>query len=247
MPRSRGRKRVKESLNQDRGQSSTAVQTKFEARSYQHLLKRLAFLLSYWTRLLAAILLHTLRVSLGWLWNKKGDILLWSSVAMTLVAGGFFFLPRVTVEPSGPYDSLNPSPITFRVSNTNIIPLKNVDFSIGICFLSLRPGKGVEFRGEGSGFENKAKDCNGPAQSKLVFAPWSIKWLDVDEKYEIALEEALKSRSDPRMQIERANMTIGITYTPWRLPFLRSTREFRFVTTERSDGKIYWVPVPLNR
>ena len=83
--------------------------------------------------------------------------------------------------------------------------------------------------------------------SKLVFGPWLVKWLDADEKYQIALEELIRIRGESR-QIQSANITIGVIYTPWRMPaFWRNTKEFRFVTKKRSDGKIYWISTPLNR
>jgi len=42
--------------------------------------------------------------------------------------------------------------------------------------------------------------------------------------------------------------TIAVVYTPWRMPwFWRPMKEFRFITKKLSDGKIYWVPTPLNR
>jgi hypothetical protein len=120
--------------------------------------------------------------------------------------------------------------LTTTISNTNVVPLRDVQPSIGICFL--------EYPGYPS--------CNGPAKSKIAFKPFFVKWLDADEKYQIALEDAIKITNSPQ-QIRSANITIAITYTPWHMPyFWRSTKEFRFVTKERSDGKIYWTPVPLN-
>jgi hypothetical protein len=165
---------------------------------------------------------------IGWLGSNLG----WLSVLITL-ASAFFFLPRVTIEPSGPYDPSNPSPILFTIANANIIPLRNVEVGIGLCYVVPQDGGPTPL------------DCNGPAQSVLVFTPWSVKWLDVDEKYEIAIEDALRRRG--KEQIEKADITIKVIYTPWRLPFWRSQKEFRFVTKRRSDGKIYWTAVPLNR
>jgi hypothetical protein len=41
-------------------------------------------------------------------------------------------------------------------------------------------------------------------------------------------------------------ITIIVSYSPWRMPWT-STKEFRFVTKQHSDGKTYWMPIPLNR
>ncbi|HEY1798052.1 MAG TPA: hypothetical protein VGG57_18205 [Stellaceae bacterium] len=151
------------------------------------------------------------------------------------MAALFFFLPRVTVEPSGPYDPANPSSVTFTISNINIVPLRDVQPELGLCFIG------------GKGGDPPLQQCNGSALSKLDFTPWKIKWLDVDEKYQIALEDMFRIGGSNR-QIENADITIGITYTPWRMPaFWRNTKEFRFITKKMNDGKIYWLPTPLNR
>jgi hypothetical protein len=164
-----------------------------------------------------------------------GKILLWGSVVVTIVAGFFYFLPRVTVEPSGVYDPSYPSPLTFTISNINVVPLRDVQPSLGVCFISYsEPPEDINH-------------CNGPAGSKLAFTPWFVKWLDVDEKYQIIIEDALRIKDSPK-QITNADITIAVTYTPWFMPsWWRNTKEFRFITRRLSDGKIHWVPVPLNR
>jgi hypothetical protein len=165
------------------------------------------------------------------------QLLLWASALMTLVAGAFYFLPRITVEPSGLYDPKSPSPIIFTIGNVNIVPLRDVQPVIGVCYIT---GIGV----------SGGPECNGPAATVLAFKPWFTKWLDVDEKYQIAIEDALRPATPDKQgqQIENANVTIGIMYTPWRMPaFWRITKQFRFVTKKLSDGKIYWTSTPLNR
>ena len=186
----------------------------------------------------ADVLLRTLGRTLRRLYGWLLQILLWASVTMTLVAGIFYFLPRVTVDPPAPYDPANPTPVIFTIANTNIVPLRDVAPGIGICFI----------RGKNSvNMISEDKNCgNGPAKSILLFEPWHLKWLDVDEKHQLPIEEALKV--GPREQIEDANITIVIAYTPWRMPsFWRNTKQFRFVTKKLSDGRIYWTPVPINR
>jgi hypothetical protein len=174
---------------------------------------------------------HRLRRGLfGRLYRAAPSFIVWASVIVTLVSG-FYLLPRVTVDPLGPYDPANPSPVIFTIANINIVPLSDVQPWIGICYINT----------------NEVPDCNGPITGGLIYGPWHIAWLDVDEKYQIALEEALRLSNNSPKQFESADITISITYTPWRLWFLRTTREFRFVTKRRSDGKIYWTPVPLNR
>jgi hypothetical protein len=156
------------------------------------------------------------------------------SVWIGIAAGVIVFFPRILVESSGPYDASNPSPITFTISNVNIVPLREVQPMIGMCFLAI-PAE-----------EMSKRDCNGSPRIRMVQKSWRVRWLDADEKWQIALEEAI-SIGHTKQQIENADITIGVEYTPWWLPeFWRDTKEFRFVTKKRSDGKIYWVPTPLN-
>jgi hypothetical protein len=166
--------------------------------------------------------------------KMAGRIFLWGSVVVTIVAGFFYFLPRITVEPSRTYDPSNPSPLTFTISNTNVVPLRDVQPCLGVHFLDF------------GDIPETTQHRNGPT-SKMCFGPWFAKWLDVDEKYQIIIEDAIRIKDSPK-QIQNADITIAVIYTPWFLPsWWRSTKEFRFITRQLSDGKIYWVPVPLNR
>ncbi len=69
-----------------------------------------------------------------------------------------------------------------------------------------------------------------------------------DEKYQIFIEDLIKVAKIPedgRMELN-ANITIGVDFSPWYAPW-RNTKEFRFVTKKLSDGKTYWIPIPLNK
>ena len=163
-----------------------------------------------------------------WLWVS-------SSAFITVLATLVVFLPRVTVEPSASYDPSNPSPVIFTIANVNFVPLRNVQPQLGICHLAsdVPPDASLPQIG-----------CNGPAVIKMGLSRWFVSWLDTDEEYQIALEELLALPG--ARQFEVADITIAIEYNLWRMPW-RNTTEFRFVTKQRSDGKIYWVPTPLNR
>ena len=219
MPESKGRKRGRENPSPNTPQSSHSSQTAKEEKFCYKVL-----------RLLGAIL----RGTLAWLRINitLKDVLTWISVMIGIAAGSFFFLPRVTVEPSGPYDPSSPSPITFVISNINIVPLRDVQLAVGLCSMG--------------GPKAPHRTCNGPAYPKIVFTFWHVKWLDSDEKWQVPLEEAF-STGTPE-QLQNADITIAVIYTPWRMPwFWRNTIEYRFVTKKLSDGKIYWIPTPLNR
>jgi hypothetical protein len=184
---------------------------------------------------IARFLGSSLHKMLGWLWRRRADILLWASVVMTLAAGAFFFLPRVTVDPSGPYDPSNPSAVTFTVANINIVPLRDVQLGIGLCYIDPPPGAPqIRLRGAGAGEKTNPIECNGPTSTRFVMPIWRVAWLDPDEKYQIAMEDLL--RLHEVKQAEKANITIVVTYSPWRM-FWRSTKEFRFITKRRTTAK----------
>lgn len=126
----------------------------------------------------------------------------WGAFAVTFSAAALFFLPRVSVEPSGPYNPSSPSPVTFTITNANIVPLRNVRIFVGLCYVDPPDGqRGVRLRSGGSGNSDVPTECNGPAGVKLTPPIWrNVRWLDADERIQIAIEEAIRrdSGSPPR-------------------------------------------------
>jgi hypothetical protein len=181
---------------------------------------------------------HNLGKIVGLTRSAIPPFLTWAATVLTIISAAFLFLPRVTVDPSAAYDPSTPSPITFTVTNTNVIPLRDVHIGIGVCYLGPKE------------INPRPEHCNGPIVNSIFYRPqWFLHWLDVDEKSQFAIEDMLGRSSNPKEQFEDADITVVIEYTPWHLPswLFRQTRQFRFITTPRSDGKIYWTPVPLNR
>ena len=65
-----------------------------------------------------------------------------SSLLITLpglMAAALALLPRVSVVPSDPIDVSNPFNATFTITNTNFIPLRQVNISLGLGQISLAP------------------------------------------------------------------------------------------------------------
>jgi hypothetical protein len=194
---------------------------------------------------MAGKLLGSLRKIVGQLRSGIPWFGSWAATMLTIFAAAVVFLPRITVEPSGPYDPMNPSPITFTITNSNFVPLRNVFAAVGVCDVTLpvrtRGGGSIVLKGVGQEY---CATSGGP-MTRVTIPDWQIKWLDADERWQLALEDVFPGTT--ATQIETANMTISLEYTPWYLPsFWRNLRQFRFVTKKRSDGKIYWVPTPLN-
>jgi hypothetical protein len=77
------------------------------------------------------------------------------------------------------------------------------------------------------------------------FSPptWRAKILSVDEKLTLRFDDYVNQRG---MIVEYADIAIGIKYHPWLLPWTRE-KQFRFVTRKEADGKMTWIPMPLEK
>jgi hypothetical protein len=152
--------------------------------------------------------------------------------AIGLAAAIVTFLPRMTVEPGGQIDPASPYPISFTITNTGIIPLTNVQPGFGICeFYSGEP-------------ENRPDRCDGLLTSKLVKPQWLVKRLNVDEKHVIRFDDMFNIQ--PPAKFGFANIAVTIDYNPWFLPW-RLNPQFRFITRLERDGKLTWMPRPLEK
>jgi hypothetical protein len=61
-----------------------------------------------------------------------------ASIVVGFLAGAFFFLPRVAVDPGSASDPSDPFSATFIVANTGMIPLENVSAAFAICWVTFR-------------------------------------------------------------------------------------------------------------
>ncbi len=174
MPRSRGR-RARQPSTPNTNLSSHSSQTPTEPPKL--------------CRVLWLHLLSILRGLLRWLRANFGlkDAVTWLSILLGIAAGSFFFLPRVTVEPSGPYDPSHPTPLIFWIANTNIVPLRNVRVGIGICYIHVEGGPTLQ----GPDAKGDEHACNGPAKAIIYIERWHTRWLDADEKFEIPVEDGM--------------------------------------------------------
>lgn len=166
------------------------------------------------------------------LFRKIADNLVATFLALVTLAGLVVFWPRLTVEPGGQTDPSNPHPIVFTITNTGIIPLENVQPALGLCELSFGEPR------------NPIDRCVSPLGTKLVFVPWAVKKLSMDEKHQIRLDDFLGGA--PGAKFGAADISIAVSYNPWFFP-IRREKEFRFVTRVENDGKLSWIPRPLEK
>jgi hypothetical protein len=158
---------------------------------------------------------------------------IWSAILATCTLLGVAVLwPRVTVEPMQvEIDPLNPSPISFKISNTGFISLRNIQPFVGICDVVF--GKPAPF----------GEKCNGPLEQYAEMKKWRANILARDETTEIRIDDLIR---EPPGGLGGIDISVGIEFNPWIVPY-RWRVEYRFQTRLENDGKLSWTPRPLNQ
>jgi hypothetical protein len=156
------------------------------------------------------------------------------ALAAAVLAGGtaaaLMYLPGVTVDPAGPLDPSNPYPISFAISDANVIPLDNVNVYLVICYAVAAPAP-------------SSPPCQLPYKTRKFKAGWRGRSLPADQPLTIALDDFL--RFAPPAKLGGADISIIVEYQPWFVP-LRQEKEFRFATALGTNGKLYWVSRPAD-
>jgi hypothetical protein len=156
------------------------------------------------------------------------------ALAAAAVAGGaaaaVAYLPGVTVDPEGPVDPSNPYPISFDISDANLIPLNNVNAYLVICYAVAAPAPPVQ-------------ECQPPYKTRIFKAGWRDHSLSADRQFTIVLDDFLRFAAPAKLG--GADISIVVEYQPWLFP-VREEREFRFATEPRIDGKLEWISRPVD-
>jgi len=161
--------------------------------------------------------------------NKPHKALLAIVLAICTLLGGLVailaLLPRPIVSsPSVPFDPENVLSVSFDISNANFVPLQDVSVFFGL-------GQVVTGRG------GHLRDFVPDGYARITNPEWLHHNLGMDEKFTINVGSMFGGAS-------AADMEIVVSYKPWLLP-IRKEKVFRFVTTPRSDGQMYWRSWPV--
>lgn len=168
-------------------------------------------------------------------WHSR----LWAgALAVATLIGGYVavltLLPRVTIKSASDLDPATTSPIIpFTIGNTGFIALYDVQPMVGICSIDVA-GARVPVRFAGP-------NCNGPLRARISPPNWKASRLEVDEKYQIRLDDAFKG-----VTITNAEISIVVEFQIWFYP-QRIRKEFRFSTRKEANGKLTWMPRPLEK
>lgn len=151
------------------------------------------------------------------------------ALAVALLAGGtaaaVLLFPGVTVAPEAPFDPANPYPISFRIADSNFVPLSNVNAYLVICYVAAAPAP-------------VPQRCQSSGKTLLFKAGWRDHSLAADQSFTITLDDFM--RFTPPTKFGAADISIMVEYQPWLVP-VRQEKEFRFTTLPQSDGKLYWI------
>jgi hypothetical protein len=74
---------------------------------------------------------------------------------------------------------------------------------------------------------------------------WHVNWLARDEPTQVRFDDAIAIKA-PGM-FGAADISVGIEFNIWYVPFLRVPIEYRFQTRMEKNGKLSWIPRPLNK
>ena len=154
----------------------------------------------------------------------------------TVVGAAVIFVPRITVEASGPFDASPEPPIVFTIANISIVPLADVKPRLGLCAVSLNYGIADDNP------KPPFNKCTEKSTGVLAPTSWQHSRMEVDERDSVTWNDAFHNQT-PGI-LDYADIIITVAYRPWIVPW-HMEKSFRFVTRKLSDGKIHWLSRPL--
>lgn len=154
-------------------------------------------------------------------------------LAFCTALGIFVLWPRVTIEAEGQVDPSSPYPISFKITNPGFIALRDVQPFIGICRFWIGEPK------------NLPESCDGSLGTRFVDPHWRIRWLAHDEPTKIRFDDMFGVTAPAKFGA--ADISVGAEFYIWYFPWLRVPIEYRFQTRLERDGKLSWIPRPLNK
>jgi hypothetical protein len=164
-------------------------------------------------------------------------IIVWFLGIMTAIGGAaavVTFLPRVSIEPPGPFEPTRPLTAPFHISNNNFVPLDNGEVAIWICNVFVQPPQPRIHKCE---FDPAAK----MSSFWVRMARWKFARISMDDKFDAPLGDVFNIQ--PPTEIFGIDIIMTVAYHPWILPWTR-TFMLRFYTRQQSDGQLYWLAIP---
>ena len=158
-----------------------------------------------------------------------------------IVAGIVALLPRIDVQTNERFDPLHPSPISFTITNTGPLSLYNVRFFVGLCSLDWGPNPTTTAK------IKSEHECNGPSEVRISDPTWFVREFVVGQKFIIRYDDYVPHPSVNGMRVASAEVSAGVKFNPWPIPWPTREKEFRYKTRQEEDGTLFWMPEPLKK
>lgn len=154
---------------------------------------------------------------------KASKIAGWAVTIALALVGLFVFWPRMTVDAlTTSFDPLDPHPLQFRILNTGLLQLQNVQLVLGLCEIAPLPPKTAK----------SADDCSG---TRIIPKQRALGTISVDEPVSFRVDDVFYHR----VGVGSYDISIVVEYKPWRIP-IKCERQFRFYTRLENDGRLSW-------
>jgi len=161
----------------------------------------------------------------GWL-KKLGSI----GAALGLLYTGLHFWPELSIEPTAAAEPSNPISGYFKITNEQVYPLTDVGIEVSLRCARI---------GRGDNTAPMEKCLPSMHTAKQV---WSNHTLEPHEPYEITPGDLIAVTPGALLY---AQIAFFVSYRPWKIPY-HLTKELRFESRRRADGKIEWLHIPAD-
>jgi hypothetical protein len=161
----------------------------------------------------------------GWL-KKLGSI----GAALALIYTVLCFWPQLSIDPTAAAEPSNPISGYFKITNEQVYPL--TDVSIEVSLRCARIGRGDD--------TSPMDKCLPSMHSSKQL--WSNHTLEPHEPYEITPGDLMFVTPGALLY---AQISFFVSYRPRKIPYHLS-KELRFESRRRSDGKIEWLHIPAD-
>ena len=163
----------------------------------------------------------------AWGWIKKlGSI----GAVLGLLYTGLRFWPELSIEPTAAAEPSNPISGYFKITNEQVYSL--TDVGIEVSLRCARIGRG----------DNTAPMDKCLPSMRTSKQLWSNHTLEPHEPYEITPGDLISVTPGGLLY---AQISFFVSYRPWRIPYHLS-KELRFESRRRADGKIEWLHIPAD-
>jgi len=161
----------------------------------------------------------------GWL-KKLGP----TGAALALVYTVLRFWPILSIEPTAAAEPSNPLSGYFKITNEQVYSL--TDVGIEVSLRCARIGRGD--------YTAPMSNCQPSMSTSKQL--WKNHTLEPHEPYEITPGDLIFVTPNSLLY---AQISFFVSYRPWKIPY-HLTKELRFESRRRADGKIEWLHIPAD-